>query len=280
MKLANHNSRAVIVTGDNQGIDVAAASDGRFGPEIQDVYDQWDDFLAWAPEASGETVTIDPQQLGAVSPRPLQSMGVGLNYAEHVTESGFDTPEKLPPVFPKFQSSLTGPFTTVKLVADGRNDWEAELVIVIGREAHDIAEGTGWDYVAGVTVGQDLSERAIQLDGPAPQFGLGKSYPGYSPTGPWLVTPDELPNRDDLAISDKLDDEVVQDGRTSQMLFDVPSLVEKLSEILTLHPGDVIFSGTPSGVGFTREPPKLIQPGQVLETTIEGIGTIRQEFVG
>ncbi|GAA1635021.1 MULTISPECIES: fumarylacetoacetate hydrolase family protein [Brevibacterium] len=280
MKLANHNSRAVIVTGDNQGIDVAAASDGRFGPEIQDVYDQWDDFLAWAPEATGETVTIDPQQLGAVSPRPLQSMGVGLNYAEHVTESGFDTPEKLPPVFPKFQSSLTGPFTTVKLVADGRNDWEAELVIVIGREAHDIAEGTGWDYVAGVTVGQDLSERAIQLDGPAPQFGLGKSYPGYSPTGPWLVTPDELPNRDDLAISDKLDDEVVQDGRTSQMLFDVPSLVEKLSEILTLHPGDVIFSGTPSGVGFTREPPKLIQPGQVLETTIEGIGTIRQEFVG
>lgn len=280
MKLGNHNSRAVIVTGDNQGIDVAAASDGRFGPEIQDVYDQWDDFLAWAPEATGETVTIDPQQLGAVSPRPLQSMGVGLNYAEHVTESGFDTPEKLPPVFPKFQSSLTGPFTTVKLVADGRNDWEAELVIVIGREAHDIAEGTGWDYVAGVTVGQDLSERAIQLDGPAPQFGLGKSYPGYSPTGPWLVTPDELPNRDDLAISDKLDDEVVQDGRTSQMLFDVPSLVEKLSEILTLHPGDVIFSGTPSGVGFTREPPKLIQPGQVLETTIEGIGTIRQEFVG
>lgn len=279
MKLANHNSRAVIVTGDNQGIDVAAASDGRFGPEIQDVYDQWDDFLAWAPEATGETVTIDPQQLGAVSPRPLQSMGVGLNYAEHVTESGFDTPEKLPPVFPKFQSSLTGPYTTVKLVADGRNDWEAELVIVIGREAHDIAEGTGWDYVAGVTVGQDLSERAIQLDGPAPQFGLGKSYPGYSPTGPWLVTPDELPNRDDLAISDKLDDEVVQDGRTSQMLFDVPSLVEKLSEILTLHPGDVIFSGTPSGVGFTREPPKLIQPGQVLETTIEGIGTIRQEFV-
>ncbi|WP_137824216.1 fumarylacetoacetate hydrolase family protein [Brevibacterium sp. 2SA] len=280
MKLANHNSRAVIVTSDNQGIDVATASDGRFGPEIQNVYDQWEDFLAWAPEATGETVTIDPAQLGAVSPRPLQSMGVGLNYAEHVTESGFDTPDKLPPVFPKFQSSITGPYTTVKLVAEGDNDWEAELVIVIGREAHDIATGTGWDYVAGVTIGQDISERVIQLDGPAPQFGLGKSFPGYSPTGPWLVTPDELPNRDDLAISGTLDGEVVQDGRTSQMLFDVPSLVEKLAEIITLHPGDIIFSGTPSGVGFTREPPKLIQPGQVLETTIEGIGTIRQEFVG
>lgn len=280
MKLANHNSRAVILTSETEGIDVATASEGRFGPEIQDVYDQWDDFLTWAPNASGDTVTIDPAQLGAVSPRPLQSMGVGLNYAEHVTESGFDTPDKLPPVFPKFQSSLSGPYTTVELVPGGDNDWEAELVIVIGRTAHNIAAGTGWDYVAGVTVGQDISERKIQLEGPAPQFGLGKSYPGYSPQGPWLVTPDELPNRDDLEITCTLDDEVVQSGRTSQMLFDVPSLVEKLSEILTLSPGDVIYSGTPSGVGFTREPPKLIQPGQVLVSTIEGIGTIRQEFVG
>lgn len=107
MKLANHNSRAVILTSETEGIDVATASEGRFGPEIQDVYDQWDDFLTWAPNASGDTVTIDPAQLGAVSPRPLQSMGVGLNYAEHVTESGFDTPDKLPPVFPKFQSSLS-----------------------------------------------------------------------------------------------------------------------------------------------------------------------------
>ncbi len=280
MKLANHNSRAVILTSETEGIDVATASEGRFGPEIQDVYDQWDDFLTWAPNASGDTVTIDPAQLGAVSPRPLQSMGVGLNYAEHVTESGFDTPDKLPPVFPKFQSSLSGPYTTVTLVPGGDNDWEAELVIVIGRTAHNIAAGTGWDYVAGVTVGQDISERKIQLEGPAPQFGLGKSYPGYSPQGPWLVTPDELPNRDDLEITCTLDDELVQSGRTSQMLFDVPSLVEKLSEILTLSPGDVIYSGTPSGVGFTREPPKLIQPGQVLVSTIEGIGTIRQEFVG
>lgn len=280
MKLANHNSRAVILTSETEGIDVATASEGRFGPEIQDVYDQWDDFLTWAPNAAGDTVAIDLAQLGAVSPRPLQSMGVGLNYAEHVTESGFDTPDKLPPVFPKFQSSLSGPYTTVELVPGGDNDWEAELVIVIGRTAHNIVAGTGWDYVAGVTVGQDISERKIQLEGPAPQFGLGKSYPGYSPQGPWLVTPDELPNRDDLEITCTLDDEVVQSGRTSQMLFDVPSLVEKLSEILTLSPGDVIYSGTPSGVGFTREPPKLIQPGQVLVSTIEGIGTIRQEFVG
>lgn len=165
MRLANHSNRAVILTSDTEGIDVAAASDGRFGPDIQDVYDQWDDFLAWAPSATGETVDIDPAQLGAVSPRPLQSMGVGLNYDEHVTESGFDRPDSLPPVFPKFQSSITGPYTTVALVPEGRNDWEAELVIVIGRTAHDIPQGTGWDYVAGVTVGQDISERTTQLEG-------------------------------------------------------------------------------------------------------------------
>ena len=280
MRLANHSSRAVILTSDGEGIDVATASEGRFGPDIQDVYAQWDDFLAWAPDAAGETVSIDPKQLGAVSPRPLQSMGVGLNYDEHVTESGFDRPDSLRPASPKSPSSITGPYTTVALVPEGRNDWEAELVIVIGREAHDIPTGTGWDYVAGVTVGQDISERTTQLEGPAPQFGLGKSFPGYSPQGPWLVTPDELPDRDDLAITCTLDDEVVQSGRTSQMIFDVPALVESLPRILTLSPGDVIYSGTPSGVGFTREPPKLLQPGQVLVSTIEGIGEIRQEFTG
>ncbi|MFT4215076.1 MAG: fumarylacetoacetate hydrolase family protein [Microbacterium sp.] len=279
MRLAHHDGRALLLTGDGVGIDIATASDGRFGPDIHTIYDAWDAFLAWAPHASGEEIALDEAKLGPVAPRPLQSLGVGLNYADHVVESGFARPDRLPPVFPKFQSSIAGPYETVRLVPGGRNDWEAELGVVIGRIAHEIAEGTGWDYVAGLTVTQDLSERTTQLDGPAPQFGLGKSFPGYSPQGPWLVTPDELPDRDDLAIRGELDGEVVQEGRTSQMLFDVPSLVEKLSHILTLHPGDIIYSGTPSGVGFSREPERLLQPGQTLVTTIEGIGTIRQTFV-
>ncbi|MGC3022611.1 fumarylacetoacetate hydrolase family protein [Brevibacterium sp. FAM 24630] len=278
MRIANYESRTVILVDEKHGIDVAEASNGRFGPDIHAVYDDWDEFLVWAAEASGDSFEIDEGKLGPLTPRPLQSLGIGLNYDEHVTESGFGRPEKLPPVFPKFQSSISGPYETVKLVEGGRNDWEVELVIVIGRSAHHIAQGTGWDHVAGVTVGQDLSERATQLDGPAPQFGLGKSFPGYSPQGPWLVTPDEFINRDDLAISCTLDGEEVQNGRTSQMIFDVPALVEKLSQILTLEPGDAIYSGTPSGVGFTREPEWLIQPGQTLESTIEGIGTIRQVF--
>lgn len=278
MKIANHDSRAIIITDEEHGFDIAEASEGRFGPDIHSVYDNWDAFLGWAADAHGKTFAISPEKLGPLTPRPLQSLGIGLNYDDHVNESGFGRPDKLPPVFPKFQSSIAGPYETVKLVEGGKNDWEVELVIIIGRSAHQIAEGTGWDYVAGVTGGQDLSERATQLDGPAPQFGLGKSFPGYSPQGPWLVTPDELSNRDDLEISCTLDGEEVQRGRTSQMIFDVPALVEKLSQILTLAPGDAIYSGTPSGVGFTREPEWLIQPGQILESTIEGIGTIRQEF--
>lgn len=279
MRLANHDGRAVILTDDSSGFDVAAASDGRFGPDIQDLYNDWDAFREWAASASGDAVAIDEAKLGPLTPRPFQSFGIGLNYAEHVAESGMGTPDKLPPVFAKFQSSIAGPYETVELVSGGNTDWEAELVIVVGRTAHRIAEGSGWEYVAGVTVGQDLSERLTQLQGPAPQFGLGKSFPGYSPQGPWLVTPDALPNRDDLAITGELDGEVVQSGRTSQMIFDVPTIIEKLSQIVPLSPGDVIYSGTPSGVGFSREPAWLIQPGQTLVTTIEGIGTIRQTFV-
>lgn len=278
MKIANHQSRAVILVDEKYGFDVAEASSSRFGPDIHSVYDNWDDFVSWAATATGDSLEISAEKLGPLTPRPLQSLGIGLNYDDHVNESGFGRPDKLPPVFPKFQSSISGPYETVKLVDGGKNDWEVELVIIIGRSAHQISEGTGWDHVAGVTVGQDLSERTTQLAGPAPQFGLGKSFPGYSPQGPWLVTPDEFVNRDDLAISCTLDGKEVQRGRTSQMIFDVPALVEKLSQVLTLQPGDAIYSGTPSGVGFTREPEWLIQPGQTLISTIEGIGSIRQEF--
>lgn len=279
MRLANHDGRALLLTSDTTGIDVATASDGKFNSNIQDLYNQWDELVAWAATATGDEVTIDEAKLGPVTPRPAHSLGIGLNYAAHAAESGFEVPEVLPPVFPKFQSSIGGPFETVTLVQGGTTDWEAEMVIVIGRTAHKVAPGSGWDYVAGLTVGQDLSERTTQLRPPAPQFGLGKSYPGYSPQGPWLVTADELPNRDDLAISCELDGEVLQDGRTSQMLFNVATLVEKLSEILILQPGDAIYSGTPEGIGHGRDPQRYISAGQTLTTTIEGIGTIRQTFV-
>lgn len=182
-------------------------------------------------------------------------------------------------MFPKFVSSLSGPRTEVVLPPGGNTDWEVELVAVIGRVTSHVAVEDAWDHVAGLTVGQDLSERQTQLAGPAPQFGLGKSFPGFAPTGPWLVTTDELADPDDLALRGELDGEVVQQGRTSSLIVSVPRLIAELSRIITLYPGDLLFTGTPEGVGLGREPQRYVQPGQTLVSTIEGIGELRQTFV-
>src|SRR5690606_17766479 len=135
----------------------------------------------------------------------------------------------------------------------------------------------GWAHVAGLTVGQDISDRDVQMRAGA-QFSLGKSFRGYGPVGPVVVTPDELADPDDLGLRCTVDGEVVQDGRTSDMVFTVPRLVAELSAVVPLLPGDVIFTGTPAGVGWGHEPPRFLRPGQVLESTIEGIGTMRNEI--
>jgi 2,4-didehydro-3-deoxy-L-rhamnonate hydrolase len=179
----------------------------------------------------------------------------------------------VPATFTKFPASLTGPFDDVELV--GTNvDWEVELVAVVGRRADHVAESDAWSHIAGLTVGQDISDRDLQFAAGA-QFSLGKSRRGFGPMGPWLVTPDEFADPDDLALGCSVDGETVQDARTSDLIFDVSRLVAELSGVLPLLPGDVIFTGTPAGVGITRQPPRALQPGQVLETWVEGIGTIR-----
>ncbi|NED83268.1 fumarylacetoacetate hydrolase, partial [Streptomyces sp. SID11233] len=123
------------------------------------------------------------------APAPRQVLAIGLNYRDHAAESGFDVPEGLPPVFTKFVTSLSGPVTEVKLPENGKTDWEVELVAVIGERAENVSEADAWKHIAGLAAGQDISERVVQLAGPAPQFSLGKSYPGFAPVGPWLVTP-------------------------------------------------------------------------------------------
>jgi 2,4-didehydro-3-deoxy-L-rhamnonate hydrolase len=127
-------------------------------------------------------------------------------------------------------------------------------------------------------VGQDLSERVVQLRPPAPQFSLGKSFPGFGPTGPWLVTPDELANADDLSVSCRLNGELVQSSRTSDLIFSVSTIVEYVSTITPMLPGDLVFTGTPAGVGMGRVPPRYLRPGDVLESTIDQIGTITTQF--
>jgi 2-keto-4-pentenoate hydratase/2-oxohepta-3-ene-1,7-dioic acid hydratase in catechol pathway len=158
-------------------------------------------------------------------------------------------------------------------------DWEVELVVVIGKVARTVQEQDAWQYAAGVTIGQDLSERIRQFEGASPQYSLGKSFSGFGPTGPCIVTIDELGDADDLAISCEVNQEVVQEDRTSSMIFSVPALIAHLSGILQLYPGDLIFTGTPAGVGFARTPRRKIEPGTKLTSRIEGIGEISQTFL-
>jgi 2-keto-4-pentenoate hydratase/2-oxohepta-3-ene-1,7-dioic acid hydratase in catechol pathway len=136
-----------------------------------------------------------------------------------------------------------------------------------------------WDHVAGITVGQDLSERVSQYRGPAPQFGLAKSFPGFSPMGPALVTADELDNPDDLGLGCEVNGEEMQRSRTAEMIFSVSDLVAYLSGVVTLYPGDVIYTGTPPGVGKGRTPPRFLHPGDELHSWIEGVGDLNQRFV-
>ena len=276
MKIVNYEGRLGVVVDDGV-VDVSTASKGALPSDPQAAYDVWDELRAFAEAPEGPQLPFDLGRLGPPVPRPRQVFAIGMNYAAHAAEAGSPPPE-FPPTFTKFPTCLAGPDTVVTLPS-GFVDWEVELVFVIGTVAHEVPAGAGWRHVAGVTVGQDLSERLVQLQGPVPQFSLGKSFPGFGPTGPWVITPDELANPDDLAIECSVNGEEVQKSRTSDLIFDVDALVHHLSSITPLLPGDLVFTGTPSGVGGTRTPPRFLNAGDDLVSTIEGIGTIRTRFI-
>jgi 2-keto-4-pentenoate hydratase/2-oxohepta-3-ene-1,7-dioic acid hydratase in catechol pathway len=279
----NYEGRAHLVFDDGL-LDVHRASDGRFSTETDRLYGDWTAFATWArsqaPSAAALTTphaAVDPHRIGPPSPNPRQIFAIGLNYTAHAAESAIDKPA-VPPTFTKFVTSLTGPNTEVVLPSDWV-DWEVELVVVMGAPAHHVSVESAWGHVAGVTLGQDLSERVVQMTPPVPQFSLGKSFPGFSPIGPVLVTPDELDNPDDIEIGCSVDGEQMQRSSTADMIFPVPQLVEHLSRIVTLLPGDIIFTGTPSGVGAVRSPARFLKPDEVLESFAAGVGTMRQTFV-
>jgi 2-keto-4-pentenoate hydratase/2-oxohepta-3-ene-1,7-dioic acid hydratase in catechol pathway len=279
MKLGSLDGRAMLVVGDDNVVDIATASGGRFAPDVQQAYQRWDELREFAdalnPERAGLRAA-DPATFDNPVPTPRQVFGIGLNYADHASEARFAVPTQ-PPVFTKFPTCLTGPSGVITLPA-GHVDWEVELVVVIGRTAVRVGEDTAWEHVAGLSVGQDISERVLQHTGPAPQFSLGKSYPGFGPIGPVVVTPDEVPDRDDLELGCVLNGEQVQLGHTKDMIFAVPELIARLSAVTPLLPGDVIFTGTPAGVGHGRTPQRFLSPGDELVTTISGIGTMRHTF--
>ena len=275
MKLASVNGRAALVLGDEIA-DVATACDGRFGPDPMALYDEWDVFKDFAATVSSATGPLVDADVCNPVPQPRQVFAIGLNYRSHAEESGMAVPA-VPAVFTKFPASLAGPFDDVA-VAGETVDWEVELVVVIGRVADRVATGDAWSHVAGVTVGQDISDRHLQFAAGG-QFSLGKSRRGYGPIGPWVVTPDELNKPDDLALGCSVNGETMQDARTTDLIFDVPQLITELSAVVPLLPGDVIFTGTPAGIGVVRKPPRFLQPGDTLQSWIEGIGTIRNNIV-
>jgi 2-keto-4-pentenoate hydratase/2-oxohepta-3-ene-1,7-dioic acid hydratase in catechol pathway len=276
MRIANGNGRLKLLVAGG-AVDVEVASDGRFGADPQAAYPRFAELRDWASTVSHPAEAFSPETAGPPSPGPRQVFAIGLNYRDHAAESGFGAPE-VPVVFPKYVSSFAGPVTEVVL-PDGSVDWEVEVVAVIGKTARSVTVDRGWDYVAGLTSGQDLSERELQRRGPAPQFGLAKSFPGFSPMGPALVTPDELDRPGDLGLGCEVNGEVMQQSRTTEMIFSIPELVSYLSGIVTLLPGDVIYTGTPPGVGMGRTPPRYLREGDHLHSWVEGLGELSQHFV-
>jgi 2,4-didehydro-3-deoxy-L-rhamnonate hydrolase len=276
MRLANvHGRWHILVPGG--GVDVATASAGRYPADALGLLERWAEFREWAAVADlTGAVPVSPADLRAPVPRPRQVFAIGMNYRDHADETGLGVPAS-PSTFTKFPTCITGPRAEVAL-PPGDVDWEVELVVIIGRTARRVAAEKAWDFVAGLCVGQDLSERRLQLTPPSPQFSLGKSHPGFGPTGPFLVTADELGNPDDLALGCILNGEEVQKGRTRDMIFPVPELIARLSAVVTLLPGDLIFTGTPAGVGLGRKPQRFLSPDDVLVSYIDQIGEITTRF--
>ncbi len=274
-RLANVDGRAALVVGDDHH-DLERASDGAFGSDPMAALDRPAALAEVSASLDGRTPdgrladAFESGRLGPPVPRPQKVFGVGLNYRSHAAEGGMDLPEN-PLVFTKFSSCIVGPTDEVELRSDGV-DYEGELVVVIGVGGKDIPIDDAWDHGIGVTAGQDISDRPAQFSAKPPHFDLGKSFDTYGPIGPVLVSTDELADRESLHLVTEIDGEVRQDASTSDLIFDVPTLVSYLSHITTLIPGDMIFTGTPEGVGMVDG--RLLTDGAVIRTTIDGIGTM------
>lgn len=234
----------------------------RFG-ELSSLYEK----------AAGSSKTAGTP--GVCVPKPSKVFGIGLNYKSHAAESKMELPPA-PLTFTKFPSCLVGPTADVELSGDSV-DWEVEIVVVIGKGGRHIAESSAWSHVAGLTLGQDISDRKVQTAGKPPQFSLGKSFDTYGPIGPAIVSVDAFPNRDDIGLWCDVSGERMQDSRTSNLIFSIPYLVSYLSSICTLESGDVIFTGTPDGVGMARG--RLLKAGDVIDSGADVIGALRNVCV-
>jgi len=223
-----------------------------------------------ALSAPGETMAV---RLGPPVHRPSKIICLGKNYLEHAREGGFEPPAA-PLLFAKAPSSLTGPTDPILLpTSSGQIDWEVELAVIIGKTGKRIDRRRAFEYIAGFAVMNDISGREAQFgDG---QWFRGKSFDTFAPLGPAVVTLDELPEVNDLRLETRVNGRAMQIGTTRDMIFDIPSIIAYVSRDITLIPGDIVSTGTPSGVGIFRDPPITLADGDIVECRIEGIGTIR-----
>jgi 2,4-diketo-3-deoxy-L-fuconate hydrolase len=278
MRLVNLAGRAGLDV-NGHFVDLEQQSQGRFSADPMDALRDWASIRTWADERSEAEAgpLIDADELGPPVPRPTQVFAIGLNYRDHAEEASLPIPET-PMVFTKFPTCLAGPNADVPLTGD-RVDWEVEQVVVIGREASGVSQAEAWDFVAGMTAGQDISDRRLQFASKPPQFSLGKSARGFGPIGPALVSLDEFADPDDIALHCWVAGERMQSSRTSNLIFSVPRLIEYISSYCVLLPGDLIFTGTPGGVGSVREPRRYLAEGELIESEIEGIGRLENRCV-
>ena len=273
---ANVNGRSALMR-ENSFFDLEAISDGAVSsdpmealttPEaLHDLSANLDNFAA-----SGD---VDDVVLGAPVPRPTNSFGIGLNYQTHVDEAAMETPD-VPMVFAKLPTCITGPTSDVQM-RSGECDYEGELVVVIGSGGKDINEDQGWGHVVGLTVGQDFSDRGAQFMNTPAQFTLGKSMDSFGPIGPVLVSTDSFSDPADLELRTWVNGELRQQDRTSSLIFSIPKLIAFISRFVTLKTGDLIFTGTPEGVGFRNG--VFLTDGDVVRTSIEGIGTLENRCI-
>ncbi|MFO0952144.1 MAG: fumarylacetoacetate hydrolase family protein [Isosphaeraceae bacterium] len=235
---------------------------------------------AWDALAKGK-VRHDPSTATHLSPvhDPRKIICIGLNYSDHARESGVEPPPE-PVLFSKYPTALTGHGANIELPPESKEvDYEAELVVVIGQGGRRIPREKAMEHVGGYTVGHDVSARDWQLNKPGKQWMAGKTFDTFAPTGPALVTPDEAGDPNKMGIRLRLNGQTMQDSTTAQLIFKVDELIAYLSNVFTLEPGDLIFTGTPPGVGMARKPPVWLKPGDVTEVEIDGLGVLRNTVV-
>ncbi len=273
-RLANVGGRAALCT-ETHHFDLERVSGGSFGSEPMQAIRRFAELHSVSLSGHTPDGTLADADLRAPVPAPTNSFAIGLNYLKHAAESSMELPEA-PLTFTKFPSCLTGAYNDVVLNSEFA-DYEIELVVVIGSGGRNISEADAWNHVAGLTVGQDISDRALQFAAKPPHFDLGKSRETYGPIGPVVVSVDSFADVNNFQLRCSVNGEERQNDSTKQLIFAVPKLISYLSHILTLQTGDLIFTGTPDGVGAAKG--VFLKPGDVIDSEIVGIGTLRNTCV-